>query len=154
MTMSDIMSCPTMGVHSSRREGVRLGLIVATVTWLWVAVLDAASGRPFHTFHALGGVVAFTAIHYALCLTYGIILVSAVHGAEREPSLVFALIFGAILFQVAFAMLTAMLAEIAVGNVAWLGIFGGSLIGGSIAFVLLTRTHPVAVYLRRAEAET
>ncbi|MEO5814174.1 MAG: hypothetical protein ABIT20_02725 [Gemmatimonadaceae bacterium] len=154
MTMSDIMSCPTMGAHDSRREGVRLGLIVATATWLWVAALDAASGRPFHTFHALGGVVGFTAIHYALCMTYGVVLVTAVHGAAREPSLVLALIFGGILFQVAFAMLTALLAATAVGNVAWPGIFGGSLIGASIAFVLLTQTHPVAVYLRRAESET
>lgn len=152
--MSDIMSCPTAGAHDSRREGVRLGLIVATATWFWVAIVDAASGRPFHTFHALGGVVAFTAVHYALCVTYGVVLVAAVHGAEHEPSLVFALIFGAILFQVAFAMLTTLLAASAVGNVAWPAIFGGSLIGASVAFILLTRTHPVAVYLRRAEAET
>ncbi|CAN5135175.1 hypothetical protein BH09GEM1_BH09GEM1_19010 [soil metagenome] len=152
--MFDIMSCPTAGVHNSRREGVRLGLIVATATWLWVAAFDAASGRPFHTFHALGGVVAITAIHYALCLLYGIILVSAVHGAAREPNLVYALIFGGILFQVAFAMLTALLATSAVGNGAWVGIFGGSVIGASLAFVMLTRTHPVAVYLHRAEAET
>jgi hypothetical protein len=154
VTMSDIMSCPTMDAHNSRREGVRLGLIVATATWLWIAALDAALGRPFHTFLALGGIVAFTAIHYALCVLYGVVLVSAVHGAEREPSLVLALIFGGILFQVAFAMLTASLAVTALGNVAWLGIFGGSLIGTSTAFVLLTRTHPVAVYLHRAEAET
>lgn len=152
--MSDIMSCPTKRAHNSRREGVRLGLIVGSATWLWVAAIDAASGRPFHTFLALGGIVAFTAIHYALCLTYGVILVSAVHGAEREPSLIFALIFGGILFQVAFAMLTALLATSALGNAAWLGIFGGSVIGASIAFVLLTRTHPVSTYLRRAEAET
>ncbi|MEP6989515.1 MAG: hypothetical protein ABJA80_01195 [bacterium] len=154
MTISDILSCPAKGVHSTRREGVRLGLIVATATWLWVAALDAAAGRPFHTFLALGGIVAFTAVHYALCLLYGVVLLSAVHGADHEPSLVFALIFGGILFQVAFAMLTALLATAAVGNGAWPGIFGGNLIGAVLAFVLLTRTHPIAVNLRRAEAET
>lgn len=154
MTMADIMACPATGEHDTRREGARLGLIVATAIWLWIAVVDAISGRPFHTAHALGGVVAFTAVHYALCLTYGVVLVAAVHGAAREPSLVFALIFGGILFQVAFAMLTTLLAAIALGSAAWLPIFGGSLIGAAIAFALLARSHPVALYLRRAEAET
>ena len=154
MTIPHILTWPTTGIHDSRREGVRLGLIVATTTWLWLAAVDAAAGRPFHTFHALGGVVAFTAAHYALSVMYGLVLISAVHGAERVPSLMIALFFGVITLEGAFAMMTNLLATVALGSIAWLGIFGGSLIGTAVAMVLLSRAHPLATYLQRAEDES
>jgi hypothetical protein len=154
MTLPHILTWPTMDIHDSRREGIRLGLIVATATWLWLAVIDAAVGQPFHTFQALGGVVAFTAVHYALCVMYGLVLISVVHGAERAPSLVIALFFGVITLEGAFAMMTNLLATVALGSLAWLGVFGGSLIGTAVAMLLLSRTHPLATYLQRAEDET
>jgi len=153
MTISNILTWPTTDVHNLRREGVRLGLIVATTTWLWLAVIDAVAGRPFHTSQALGGIVAFTAVHYALCVLYGLVLISAVHGAERAPSLVFALFFGVITFEGAFGMMTNLLATATLGNIAWLSLFGGSLIGTAVAMGLLSRAHPVATYLQRAEDE-
>jgi hypothetical protein len=154
MTIPHILTWPTTDIHDSRREGVRVGLIVATTTWLWLAVVDAAAGRPFHTFHALGGIVAFTAVHYALSVMYSLVLISAVHGAERVPSLMIALFFGLITLEGAFAMMTNVLAAAGLGNIAWLGIFGGSLIGTAVAMALLSRTHPLATYLQRAEDET
>lgn len=153
MTLSDILSCPTTGAHNSRREGVRLGLINATTIWLWIAAIDAATGRPFHTFTALGGIVAFTAVHFILNITYGIVVLSVVHSAERAPSVILALLFGMIIFEGAFAMLTNLIATVTLGNVAWVAILGGNLIGTAIAFALLAGTHPLAVYLRRAEEE-
>lgn len=152
--MSDIMSCPAAGIHNSRREGVRLGLIVATAIWLWIAVVDALTGRPFHTFEALGGIVGFTVVHYLLCVMYGIVLLSVVHSAEHASSLIVGLLFCLIIFEGAFAMLTNLIATATLGTVAWVGIFGGNLIGAALVFVLLTRTHPLAAYLRRAEEET
>jgi hypothetical protein len=144
---------PPATVHSTRNEGIRLGLIVGTTTWLWVALVDAMAGRPWHTFSALGGVLAFTLMHYALNVTFGLVLLSAVHGAERTPSLVFAMIFSILLFQGAFVMLTGMLVQYSVGGVAWAGIAGGSIIGTAVTVVLLMRTHPILEYLRRAEEE-
>src|SRR5256884_9465394 len=70
-----------------RREGVLLGLVVATSIWLWLAVVDAIAGQPFRTFIVLGGIASFTLLHYALCLAYGLAAVAVVHGAQREPSL-------------------------------------------------------------------
>lgn len=145
---------PPTTVHSTRNEGIRLGLIVGTVTWLWVALIDAVTGRPWHTFSMLGGLLVFTAVHYLLNITYGMVLLSAVHAAERTPSLIFAMMFGVLTLEGAFAMFTNILVESPVGSVAWAGIVGGSLIGTAVAITLLSRTHPLLRYLRRAEEET
>jgi hypothetical protein len=101
----------------------------------------------------LGGLLAFTVVHYLLNVTYGMVLLSAVHGAERAPSLIIAAMFGLVTFEGAFAMFTNLLVEYSVGSVAWVGIAGGSLIGTAVAITLLSRTHPLVEYLRRAEDE-
>ena len=142
-------------VHDTVPEGIRLGLILGTATWLWVAMVDTvATGQPLRSFTALGGVLVFTVLHYILNLTYGVVLLSVVHGAERTPSLIFGALFGVLLFEVAFAMLTIVLAQYALGRTAWVAVFGGSVIGTAIAYTVLARTHPLLVYLRRAEQES
>jgi hypothetical protein len=153
------MTNPLMGlwppttVHNTRHEGIRLGLIVGTVTWLWVALIDVVTGRPWHTFSMLGGVLVFTVMHYLLNVMYGMVLVSAVHGAERAPSLIIAVLFGVLTLEGAFGMFTNIVVEYSVGNVAWVGIVGGSLLGTAVAISLLSRTHPLLAHLRRAEEE-
>jgi hypothetical protein len=154
MNVSSMAPWPRTARHDTRREGVRLGIILATTTWLWVMLVDAAVGRPFHTFGVLGGVVVFTAMHYLLNILYGIVLLSAVHGAERAPSLILAAVFGVLLFEVAMAMLTVILAQSPVGGAAWASVFGGSLIATALAARLLARTHPLGDYLHRAEVES
>lgn len=139
--------------HSSIREGVQLGLIVATSIWAWLALVDAAAGEPFRTFTVLGGVVPFTILHYLLCLAYGVIAVSAVHRAAREPSLLIAAAFVFFILEFAFAMLTALLAQVGLGELAWVRILGGNLVGAALTFVLLSRKHSLREELRRAEAE-
>ena len=140
--------------HDTEREGVRLGIIVATTTWLWVLLVDVAMRQPFHSFDALGGVAVFTAMHYLLNIVYGMVLLSAVHGSERTPSLILAVVFGVLIFEVAMAMLTIVLAQFWLGVVAWPGVFGGSVIATALAVFLLSRTHPLGAYLHRAEAES
>lgn len=144
---------PPATIHSTRNEGIRLGLIVGTVTWLWVALVDVVAGQPWHTFSLLGGLLIFTVLHYLLNVTYGIILVSAVHAAARAPSVIFGLIFGGLILEGAFAMFTSIVVASSAGGAAWAGIVGGSLIGAAVAITLLSRTHPLALYLRRAEDE-
>ncbi len=153
MTLADIMSCPPRGNHATVREGVRLGLIIATVIWLWIALVDLVVGHPFHTFGALGGIVGFTIVHFILCTVYGIVLMAVVHGTEDAPSAIFGLIFCSIIFEGAFAMLTGVLATITLGNSAWMALLGGNLIGAAVGFTLIVRTHPLAASLRRAEDE-
>lgn len=152
MTSAQLISWSTPATHNTRKEGVKLGLTLAVVTWVWVALVDLLSGQPFHTFDVLGGVAVFTVVHIALNVTLGLVIVSVVHGAERAPSLILGLLFCGIIFQVAVAMLINLLAQ-AVGDVAWIGLFGGSLLSTAVAIALLARGHPLIEYVHRAENE-
>ncbi|MEO7511357.1 MAG: hypothetical protein ABIZ91_06320 [Gemmatimonadaceae bacterium] len=138
----------------ARHEGTRLGLIVASTTWAWIAVVDLLRGHPFQTFHLLGGVALFTVVHFALNVLYGRVIASALRSATRTPSVIFALIFGLIMVQVAFAMITVLLSQIVLGRGAWIAIFGGSIVGTATAIVVLSRTHPLRAVLLRAEEES
>jgi hypothetical protein len=142
------------GVHDTVREGVRIGLVVGASTWLWVALVDLIVHQPFHTFELLGGIPAFTVVHLLLTVAYGIAIVSVVHGAVRVPSLIYGLGFGLLFLEIAFAFLTVMLASTSLGDLAWVRIFVGSLIGASIALTLVAQRHPLTVMLRLADEES
>jgi hypothetical protein len=137
--------------HDTLREGVALGVLLATSTWLWIAAVDAIAGQPLATFSVLGGVALFTTAHFLLNVAYGLAVVSAVHAAVQEPSWVLALGFGSILLEFAFGMLTAVAAELGVGPLAWIGIFGGSVLALTITVTSLARRHPLAARVREAE---
>lgn len=139
--------------HDSLREGTTLGIGVATVIWVFLAVVDAIAGHPFETFTTLGGIAVFTAVHYVLNIIYGVVIVAAVHGTSREPSLALALVFGLVAFEIALAMLTVLLSHLGLGELAWVRIFGGSLVGMAIALFSLSRRHPLATQLRYADHE-
>lgn len=139
--------------HTTVREGTLLGVLIASCIWLWIAAVDVIAGESFRTFEVLGDVVIVTLVHYALNILYGIILVGALRGSQRAPSLMIAIIFGLVMLEVGFAMLTIMLGQAGLGNLAWLRIFGGSLVGLSVAFALLSRRYPLADRLHEAEEE-
>ena len=141
------------GSHDSLREGVTLGLVVATGTWGWLAAVDALAGEPFRTFTLLGGVGLFTAAHYLLNVAYGVVFVSCIHGAAREPSLMIGGMFGLVVVETGFAMATVLLSHLGLGALAWVRIFGGSLLGVVIAIALLSHSHPLAAALRQAETD-
>jgi hypothetical protein len=139
--------------HDSMREGLTIGLSVATGIWAWIALVDAMVGQPFHTFTLLGGIIGFTVVHYLLNATYGIVIVSAVHESMRAPSAIFGLGFGFLIFEFAFAFLTVGLSNVGLGDLAWLRIFGGNLVGAAIAIIMLARRHPLLTLLHEAEHE-
>jgi len=139
--------------HDSLREGTVLGIVVATGTWVWLAVVDAMAGDAFHTFSLLGGIPAFTIVHYLLNIAYGVAVVSAIHGATREPSLAIAVVFGMVTLEIAFAMLTVLLSNLGLGMRAWVGIFGGSLIGTGLVVFVVSRRHPLASQVREADSQ-
>lgn len=135
------------------REGALLGLTAAAGIWLWIAAIDLIAGEPFRVFDVLGGVVVFTVVHVLLNVIYGVALTSVVHRAQEAPSVIIGLMFVFIIIEIAFAMVTIFLANLALGELAWLRIFGGSVVGAAIAFGMLYRKHPLALQLHRAEAE-
>jgi hypothetical protein len=138
---------------SVSRQGLILGLITATSTWLWVAGVDAVSGQPFHTFGVLGGIAGFAVVYYLLNIAYASAAVGIARGAPTTPSVVIGGIFGFIILEVAFGMVSAILAQAGVGQRSWIAILGGSLIGAAILFTLLTRTYDLRTRLHEAEEE-
>jgi hypothetical protein len=144
---------PSSSEHGPLREGAILGLVVGTGIWIWIAVIDAIFGHPFQSFSVLGGLVLFTAAHFLLNVVYGVVIVSAIRGAARAPSLIIALVFGFVILEIAVAMVTVLLSNLGLGDLAWLRIFVGSLIGAAIALATLSRKHPLLAQLREAEHE-
>src|SRR5438094_6834953 len=124
-----------------RREGVLLGLVVATSIWLWLAVVDAIAGQPFRTFIVLGGIASFTLLHYALCLAYGLAAVAVVHGAQREPSLLMGASFFFFILELGFVMLTVILSHTGLGQIAWVRNLGGKVVGALLTFIVLRPSH-------------
>jgi hypothetical protein len=139
------------GTHDTLREGAALGVVVASGIWVWLAVVDAVAGHPLHTFTVLGGVTAFTMVHYLLNIAFGMAILAAVHGSAREPSLAIGVVFGLVTLEIAFAMLTVLLSNLGLGPLAWVGIFGGSLVGTGLALFVLSRRHPLAAWVRDAD---
>ena len=137
--------------HPPRHAGLLLGLLIAAVTWSWVAVADAILGEPLRTASVLGGIAAFTAVHLVLCLAFGTALTAIMDGAMRAPALVLLLVFGTLLLQVAFAMLTSLVSMTSLGTTAWLTIFVGSIIGTAVALAMLSRWYPARRLLARAQ---
>jgi len=142
------------GVHDTFHEGARIGLVVGVSTWLWVALVDLIVNQPFHTFEVLGGWPAFTVVHLLLTVAYGVAVVSVVHGAVGIPSLIYGLGFGLLFLEIAFAFLTVILASTGLGDLAWVRIFVGSMIGAAIALKLVAQRHPLTIMLRLADEET
>ena len=139
--------------HSSLREGAILGAVVGTGIWAWIAMVDAVVGEPFRTFAVLGGVARFTALHFVLCLAYGVVAVSVVHAAAREASLMVGAAFAFFLLEFAFVLLTAILSQGGLGGLAWARIVGGNVVGATLTVLILWRRHPLAQEFRDGTAE-
>jgi hypothetical protein len=139
--------------HDDFREGGVVALAVGASTWSWIALVDVLAGHPFYTFELLGGIVAFTLLHALLNLAYGVAIVSTVHAAAREPSLIYGVGFGLFILEIAFVFATVALSNLGLGSLAWLRIFGASLLGVWVALSLVARRHPIGALLRRAEHE-
>lgn len=127
--------------HNAVREGIKLGLVIATIIWMWIALVDAATGEPFRTFHVLGGIAQFTILHYLLNIAYGMAIVAVVHRTAKEPSLAAVLWFVLVVVEFAFVMVTILLSHVGLGAFAWLRIFAASLIGLALALFFLSRRH-------------
>jgi hypothetical protein len=127
--------------HNAVREGIKLGLVIATSIWMWIALVDAVAGDPFRTFRLLGGIAQFTVLHYVLNVAYGMALVAVVHRTANEPSLAAVLWFVLLVVEFAFVMVTILLSHVGLGTLAWIRIFAASLIGLALALLLISRRH-------------
>ena len=139
--------------HNAIREGLQLGAVLATSLWIWIAAVDAIAGEAFRTFTVLGGVAPFTVMLYALNLAYGTVIVACIHGLVREPSLIGGLALGFLILEFGFALVTIVFTHAGLGVLAWLRIFGGSIIAAAVALVILMRRHPLLAAIRQARLD-
>jgi len=58
-----------------------------------------------------------------------------------------------ILLEAGFAILTALLTQVGLGQLAWVRIMGGNVIGAVVTVIVLGMTHPLREQLRRAGEE-
>jgi hypothetical protein len=58
------------------------------------------------------------------------------------------------MLEFAFALVTAAFSSGKLGELAWVRLFGGSVIGAVIAMLMVTRRHALLTILHRAEQET
>jgi len=61
--------------------------------------------------------------------------------------------FAFFILEFGFVMLTVLLSQIGLGELAWVRILGGNLVGAIVTFVMLSRRHPLRQGLKQAEAE-
>lgn len=141
---------PDVERRPPRHAGLRIGLLLATVTWCWIAAIDVILGEPLRTASVLGGIATFTVVHLVLCLAFGAALTELMDGAMEDPGLVLSVVFGSLLLGVAFAMLTILVSMTSLGTTAWLRIFIGNLIGTAVALATLSRWYPVRHLLASA----
>jgi len=84
---------------------------------------------------------------------YGVAAVAVVHGAALEPSLMLGAAFAFFILEFGFVMLTVLLSQVGLGELAWVRILGGNVVGAVLTFVMLSRRHPLRQELKQAAAD-
>ncbi len=147
--------------HNSVREGVFAGLIGATAIAVWFAIIDIASGRPFHTPGILGAglvsvlgkppmmpdtagfhVFIYTIFHYAAFILVGMLMASIVHQAHRTPAILAGFLIAFVAFELGAIGLTTLLTESRLGGMAWYQIFIANLLAAAGMFWFMWQRHP------------
>jgi hypothetical protein len=83
-----------------------------------------------------------------------VIAVAVAHSAARTPSVLILAALAFVVTETGFAMLSALLVHAGMGQLAWVRFMVGSVIGAALTVILLARTHPLGIDLRRAVQET
>ena len=147
--------------HSTVREGIYAGLIGATVIVVWFAIIDLTSAHPFHTPDILGTgllsvlgkpammpdtmathVVIYTIFHYLAFALAGIIIAGIVHQSSKTPAILAGFLVAFVAFELGAIGLTTLLAESALGSLAWYQIFIANLLATAAMFFLMWKRHP------------
>lgn len=152
------------------REGLLTGLIGAVVVALWFLVLDLGVGRLLFTPAALGSalflgaegpetvqvtartVLSYTFVHVAAFAVIGVVFAALVVQAERQTSVLMAVV---LLFVVSLTLaigLMAILASWVLAELTWWGIAIGNLLAATAMAAFLWMRHP-ALARRLSQAE-
>ncbi|HEU4564520.1 MAG TPA: hypothetical protein VFS05_07725 [Gemmatimonadaceae bacterium] len=139
-------------------EGLRAGLLAATVVWLWLFVVDALSGTPLRTHTFFGWailtidgttpvptwakVLTFTIFLALVWMLVGGFVASMVRRAPGQPTLLIFVAFIFTLLQLASVAAATALANLGLGRAAWTDFFVGELLGWATTLWYISRHHP------------
>jgi hypothetical protein len=143
-------------------EGIRAGLVGASIIALWFLVIDTIAGRPFYTptvlgaalFHGGAGiesegavspslelVAGFTWVHYLVFLLIGIGAARLMALAERNPSFGFGIVLFFAVFEFGFLLASMIFAEGVLQRLAWPAVVVGNLLAAIGMGLVLWRGH-------------
>ena len=143
-------------------EGIRAGLVGASVIALWFLLVDTFAGRPLYTptvlgaalFHGGAGienesavtpslelVAGFTWVHYLVFMLIGIGAARLMALAERNPSLGFGIVLFFAVFEFGFLLASMVFAEGVLQRLAWPAVVVGNLLAAIGMGVVLWRGH-------------
>lgn len=155
--------------HSLVREGMVAGLLGAGAVALWFLILDSAEGHPFTTPSVLGQVVvfrnlepvvaspdwtavaAYTAVHVAAFLLFGLLVTALVFQADKSRLALFALFMLLVAFEAFFSGLMTMLFEGTAGLFPLWKVLAANTLALIAMGTYLLRRHPAI--LRRLARE-
>lgn len=145
--------------HSLAREATDSGFLGAAAVFLWFLLVDTIAGQPLQTQNILGqalvygdpvakpgldfvAIVAYSALHLICFTVLGFILVGLIHLAIRQPTLLFGLFLGFVMFEVLFGGFAYMLVEVLkAGSAVWWSLVTGNLIAIVAMGTYLRRNH-------------
>lgn len=140
------------------REGIVAGVIGAAVVALWFLLFDISRGRPLLTPALLGAavfkgvntpigleivpslVVGYTVLHVLAFIAFGIIAAGVIAAADREPSLVVAVVVLFVCFEAFFLGVVSVLGRAVTDALSWWGILAANfLAAGAMLWYFLLR---------------
>jgi hypothetical protein len=145
--------------HSLAREGTDSGFLGAVAVFLWFLLVDSIAGQPFRTPNLLGqalvygdplarpgldfiAIAAYSALHLVLFTLLGFVIVGLIHLAIRQPTLLFALFLGFVMFEVLFGGFAYMLVEaLKAGSFTWWSLVVGNVVAILAMGAYLKRGH-------------
>ncbi len=142
------------------REGLIAGVASGFMVATWFLLVDGIQGRPFFTPSALGSVLflgasdlaevevsfwitlAYTPVHYAVIVPFGIAAAALAREAEEQPQLLIGGILFFVAFEAFFLGIITVAAEFLLGPLAWWNIAIGNLVGVVTMVGYLWKKHP------------
>jgi hypothetical protein len=143
-------------------EGIRAGLVGASIIALWFLLVDTLAGHPLYTpallgsalFHGSAGiesegavtptlelVAGFTWVHYLVFMLIGIGAARLMALAERNPSFGFGIVLFFAVFEFGFLLASMIFAEGVLQRLAWPAVVVGNLLAAIGMGLVLWRGH-------------
>jgi hypothetical protein len=143
-------------------EGIRAGLVGASIIALWFLLVDTVAGRPLYTPTVLGAalfrggeglapgqtltpslelVAGFTWVHYLVFMLLGVGAARLMALAERNSNLGFGIVLFFAVFEFGFLLVSMIFAEGVLQRLAWPAVVVGNLLAAAGMAWVLWRAH-------------